>query len=361
MKRLALLLALLCIPLLPALAVADDCVDVEIELNPTAGPDSSGLTFVEFSVELTNCGADPALISLQVNVNGDGPFVVPPFNFNVPVGAGATVARSWSLPLPPALPDGTYEVCVTATSGDATDSDCASVTVGGAEGASSIGSGPGQTRPTSAAITSDGCVDVEIELNPTAGPDSSGLTFVEFSIELTNCGTEPALIALQVNLSTAGPFIVPPFNFNFPVAAGATVARSWSLPIPPTAPDGTYEVCVTATSGDASDTDCASVTVGGATGTSSTGSGLDQNYPNPFNLQTGLTFTLGTSSDVTLKVHNLLGQEVATLAAGHLPAGTHYATWDGRNNNGVVVASGVYLYRLVTSEGVYTRKMTLLK
>ncbi len=83
---------------------------------------------------------------------------------------------------------------------------------------------------------------------------------------------------------------------------------------------------------------------------------LAQNYPNPFNPATIITFDLPRSSLVTLKVYNILGEEMATLVSKHLSAGCYSYEWDGSN-----VASGVYLYRLEAEGFVETKKIVLLK
>jgi len=83
---------------------------------------------------------------------------------------------------------------------------------------------------------------------------------------------------------------------------------------------------------------------------------LEQNYPNPFNPGTTIRFTLSQSSDVTLKVFDILGREVATLVAGHLPPGTHQREWNPGNT-----AAGVYFCRLRAGESVETRKLVLLR
>jgi hypothetical protein len=83
---------------------------------------------------------------------------------------------------------------------------------------------------------------------------------------------------------------------------------------------------------------------------------LHQNYPNPFNPQTEISFSLPAACQVTLDVYNIMGQRVATLVDRHLEAGEHAVTFDGRET-----ASGVYFYRLNTSEFTDTQKMVLLK
>ncbi len=88
--------------------------------------------------------------------------------------------------------------------------------------------------------------------------------------------------------------------------------------------------------------------------------GLSQNYPNPFNPSTTIEYDLSESDHVTLRIFNLKGQEVRTLLNGQLPAGQYSLRWDGKDNQGRVVASGTYLYRLETKDFVEARKMLLV-
>jgi hypothetical protein len=88
---------------------------------------------------------------------------------------------------------------------------------------------------------------------------------------------------------------------------------------------------------------------------------LEQNYPNPFNPTTSIKFTLPKASDVTLKVYDLLGREVRTLVNGTTEAGYYETVWNGHNNLGAQVATGVYIYRIEAGSFVSTKKMMLLK
>ena len=88
---------------------------------------------------------------------------------------------------------------------------------------------------------------------------------------------------------------------------------------------------------------------------------LHGNYPNPFNPSTTFSFDLPQQATAEVTIWNLLGQEVRTLHQGELPAGTHDITFDGRDNLGAAVPSGVYFYRLRTPGYVATKKMMLLK
>ena len=85
------------------------------------------------------------------------------------------------------------------------------------------------------------------------------------------------------------------------------------------------------------------------------------NHPNPFNPQTTIGFALPSDQDVTLRVYSARGALVRSLLRGPQPAGLHRAVWDGRDDRGQGVASGVYFYRLETGEGNFTGKMVLTK
>ena len=88
---------------------------------------------------------------------------------------------------------------------------------------------------------------------------------------------------------------------------------------------------------------------------------LEQNSPNPFNPQTAIRFTLDAKQDVTLAVYDVNGRLVRMLASGTRDVGTHSITWDGRNNAGATVSSGVYFYRLNAGKFSQTKKMVMLK
>ena len=89
---------------------------------------------------------------------------------------------------------------------------------------------------------------------------------------------------------------------------------------------------------------------------------LDQNYPNPFNSGTVIRFALPTADDVELTVYNLAGQRVVNLLQGSRAAGAYTLRWDGRDDGGRELASGMYVYRLQVGELlVETRKMLLVR
>ncbi|UCC43041.1 MAG: S8 family peptidase [Candidatus Zixiibacteriota bacterium] len=88
---------------------------------------------------------------------------------------------------------------------------------------------------------------------------------------------------------------------------------------------------------------------------------LHQNYPNPFNPTTTIRLELSRSADVNLEVYNLLGQRIRGVYSGTLGSGLHTFIWDGLNDRGKQVATGVYFYRLETGGSAKTRKMVLLR
>jgi hypothetical protein len=88
---------------------------------------------------------------------------------------------------------------------------------------------------------------------------------------------------------------------------------------------------------------------------------LEQNYPNPFNAGTVIRFAQPVDGHVKIDVFNILGRKVKTLVNEFRSAGTHQADWDGRSDDGIEVATGVYFYRITTDAFTSTRKMVLLK
>ncbi|MBT3342839.1 MAG: T9SS type A sorting domain-containing protein [Gemmatimonadetes bacterium] len=88
---------------------------------------------------------------------------------------------------------------------------------------------------------------------------------------------------------------------------------------------------------------------------------LDQNYPNPFNPTTTITYRLDAPGSVKLAVFDLAGQRIRRLVDAYRVAGVYVAEWDGNDDQGRRVASGVYLYRLQTATTTMSRRLTLLK
>ncbi|MCZ6818680.1 MAG: T9SS type A sorting domain-containing protein [Calditrichaeota bacterium] len=88
---------------------------------------------------------------------------------------------------------------------------------------------------------------------------------------------------------------------------------------------------------------------------------LHQNYPNPFNQGTTISYDLNKSAITQLTIYNLRGETIRRLISGVQTTGKHQLAWDGRDDSGRVVSSGVYFYSLKVGESVRTRRMVLLK
>jgi hypothetical protein len=88
---------------------------------------------------------------------------------------------------------------------------------------------------------------------------------------------------------------------------------------------------------------------------------LDQNYPNPFNPETTISYQLSHSGYCYLKIFNLQGQLVRTLVSENQESGRYSVVWDGRDDNGFTLPSGVYIYQLRHNDLVETRKMNFIK
>ncbi len=88
---------------------------------------------------------------------------------------------------------------------------------------------------------------------------------------------------------------------------------------------------------------------------------LFQNYPNPFNPSTEIRFSLARASDVRLEIYDIMGRVVATVIQEPMTAGYHKVTWEGKDNAGQRVTSGVYFYRITAGEFVATKKMVVVK
>ncbi|RMF58481.1 MAG: T9SS C-terminal target domain-containing protein, partial [Calditrichaeota bacterium] len=88
---------------------------------------------------------------------------------------------------------------------------------------------------------------------------------------------------------------------------------------------------------------------------------LFQNFPNPFNPKTLISYRLPVATEIELAVYNVLGQKIATLVTGFQKAGTYSVEWNGKDDNGIDVATGIYLFRLHAGNYIKVRKMILLR
>ncbi len=88
---------------------------------------------------------------------------------------------------------------------------------------------------------------------------------------------------------------------------------------------------------------------------------LEQNYPNPFNPSTVISYQLPVNSMVTLKIYDILGNEIATLVNEEKPAGSYEVEFNIYSNEGQNLVSGVYFYKLQADDLIQTKKMVLMK
>ena len=88
---------------------------------------------------------------------------------------------------------------------------------------------------------------------------------------------------------------------------------------------------------------------------------LHQNYPNPFNPTTNIQFDLPKSTDVKLVIYDIIGRQIRTLVDMEMKAGYKSVVWNGENNFGKQVASGIYIYRIVSENNIVTMKMLFIK
>ncbi|RMF61311.1 MAG: T9SS C-terminal target domain-containing protein, partial [Calditrichaeota bacterium] len=88
---------------------------------------------------------------------------------------------------------------------------------------------------------------------------------------------------------------------------------------------------------------------------------LAQNYPNPFNPSTRIAYHLPEGNQVTLTIYDLVGKEIKTLVNGFQGAGDYTVQWDGTDNQGQVVGSGIYFYQLHFGNHRFIRKMMYIK
>ncbi len=86
-----------------------------------------------------------------------------------------------------------------------------------------------------------------------------------------------------------------------------------------------------------------------------------QNYPNPFNPETTIKFQIPKSTFVTLKIYNISGKEIKSLVNETKSVDFYSVKWDGTNNNGLRVNSGVYIYRIKAGSFTDVKKMVFLK
>jgi len=88
---------------------------------------------------------------------------------------------------------------------------------------------------------------------------------------------------------------------------------------------------------------------------------LHQGYPNPFNPETTISYDISNVGNVEIVVYDMMGREIKTLVSGYHTPSTYQVVWNGTDNRGKIVPSGVYLYRMSSSEFTQVNKVMFLK
>jgi len=181
-------------------------------------------------------------------------------------------------------------------------------------------------------------------------------------IQIHNVGVQS--LAVSQVLGSGGIFSAEPDSFTVNMGSGQVVNVSFA----PQA-QGNYSGWIRFVSNDPVN-DTLSVYV---EGTGDQVTGIDEgtnipktfavspNYPNPFNPTTTIKYQLPQTSDVQLSIFNVLGQKVRTLVNAQIEAGYHSTEWDGRNDLGAQVGSGIYIYRFSAGDYLRVQKMIMLK
>ena len=89
--------------------------------------------------------------------------------------------------------------------------------------------------------------------------------------------------------------------------------------------------------------------------------GLSKNYPNPFNPTTTIGYDVATPGEVSIVIYDMMGRQIKTLVSDYYNPGSYSAIWDARNNQGVVVSAGMYIYKMIAGDFVKVNKMLLVK
>jgi len=87
---------------------------------------------------------------------------------------------------------------------------------------------------------------------------------------------------------------------------------------------------------------------------------LHQNFPNPFNPSTSISFQIPQTNRVKLVIYDIVGREVVSLVDNQLQPGSHSVIWNGKDKNGYMVSTGVYIYQLQADGISKTKKMTFI-
>ena len=227
--------------------------------------------------------------------------------------------------------------------------------------------------------TGGGDSDLDLTVTPTSstdvGPSGGRITY---NFRVDNNGDADAQAQLSIEISQGGNVFRSKGPVSRTIQAGGALSANLAINIPAGAADGTYRLEGVVSEGGETQRDGFDFTKGASGAPELAGASLDwtleldlpegevattpetftleQNYPNPFNPSTVIAYELPQATDVTLRVFNMLGQEVASLQTGLQDAGRHEISFDASS-----LSAGVYLYVLEADGFTATRQMTLLK
>ncbi|PKN74034.1 MAG: Gingipain R [Candidatus Cloacimonetes bacterium HGW-Cloacimonetes-3] len=156
-----------------------------------------------------------------------------------------------------------------------------------------------------------------------------------------------------------------PNNYNYQIPGGITRVYSISYTSGASVPNINDDIIITSNDPDMP-TLLIPLHLEGVTSNDDAGlipfvTSLEKNFPNPFNPETTIRFTTKEAGQVKLSVYNLKGQLIRNLVNNSLASGAHNIVWNGKDENGNSVASGIYLYRMETTNYSATQKMMLMK
>ncbi len=202
---------------------------------------------------------------------------------------------------------------------------------------------------------------LSVELRPTEDPDTTKLSVYWLSFGAAIAGGRDTIITIHFKkdpaVSTPQGFFEMGFTTVQPQAQEllfvAPLGASWTPVMAVTDGAGGYGLAP-----DSIPTDVVEIASGGAVPETYS---LSQNYPNPFNANTRIEFALREPGNVRLDIFNILGQKVATPVNEYLTAGLKRVDWDGTDETGQAVASGMYFYRLSAGNFTEMKKMVLMK
>lgn len=282
----------------------------------------------------------------------------------MPLPAWESHVFTYSATIPEGIPSGTYYIGAIVDQANTVDENVEDNNTTVSDPITVLTAAPdlvcSVTSFSPAMVDPGGAVAVNVNVQ-NAGDADAGATTVQAVL---------GLIAVGAN-SIKSMTVIGTANVDA-LAAGASTDVTINGTVPSDADMGTYSVgadvdpdnTVTEINEDNnSDTSTDELTVGdtGVDELKATRFELAQNYPNPFNPSTTISFSIAKPEDVQLTIYNTAGRTIRTLVNQHMAKGVYKMTWDGKNNAGASVASGVYFYQLKAGSYQARKKMIFME